>query len=398
MSMKVRVLVADESTLVRRFMRDVVASAAALEFVGVAAHAEVALTKIALCDPDVVLIGVEMAEYGGGALLLAIRRKHPALSVLVLSRLTERAAAATFDALAHGATDWIVEPQAHFDRETALNHVRAELVAKVAAVCPKATSRAAVELAHVPFEPRAALPTPKRASASRIDCIVITAKCGGPNALAQIFAAFEQPLPVPIVVAQDMPPVFTRVLAERLNRHSNVRAIEAEHGMDLEAGTAYVAPGGRRALVHSRGPRREIVLEPLEAQTIEGLNTTPLETFLSSVGETFGAHVLTVVLTGGGIDGWRGCRGIRDAGGSVWIQDERSSAAWGLGRALVHAGVPERVIALADLGREIERRVRGPFESAPVQASRVSGMNVSNDSEPTDLSESASSVRANSSA
>lgn len=360
--MRVRVLVADESVVTRRFLREVVDPEPTLEFVGVAAHHEVVNSKIALCDPDVVLIEVEMAVQHCGAALAAIQRAHPTLPILVYSHATERGAHSTLDALALGAADFVRAPSAHVAREEAIVRVRDELAAKIRAVCPKSAIRATAEFEAIPFEPRSALPTPHELSASRIDCIVMTAKSGGPNALAKIVSTFREPLPVPIVVAQHMPPVFTHVLAERLNQRSNIRVVEAEHGMDLEAGTAYVLPGGRPGFVRARGPRREIVLEgPVETRAIP----LPLDPLLASVGDTFGAHVLTVVLTGEGTDGWRGCAELRNRGALVWAQDERSCAAFGLARAVARAGLPERILALADLGSEIERRVAGPLRSLP---------------------------------
>ena len=367
--MRVRVLIAGESAAVRRFLCDAIDADPSLEFAGAAARGEVVLAQIARCGPDAVLMGLAMAEHGGGALLAAIRRSHPALPVLVFSPLTELGASATLDALAQGATDWIVEPHANVERDAALRSVREELAEKISAVCPKAALRAQTGAAAIAFEPRSALPTPNHASPSHLDCIVIAAACGGPNALAQIFAAFREPLPVPIVVAQHMPPTFTRVLAERLNQRSNVRAVEAEHGMELEAGTAYVVPGGHRAIVRGRGPLREIVLEPAAA---DGPARPALDPLLESIGETFGAHVLAVALTGAWADGGLGCADLRGRGGILWAQDEPSSAVWGLGRAIVHAGLPERVLPLADLGAELERRVRGPIRtlSAPLPRER----------------------------
>jgi two-component system, chemotaxis family, protein-glutamate methylesterase/glutaminase len=188
----------------------------------------------------------------------------------------------------------------------------------------------------------------------RIDVVAIGSSTGGPNALAALISQLPADFPVPIVIVQHMPSLFTRLLAERLNHLTELDVREGKNAQRLQGGQVWIAPGGYHMTVARKG--MEFVL---------GINRAPAENscrpavdvLFRSVAETYGANVLAVVLTGMGVDGTRGSASIRDAGGEVIVQDEASSAVWGMPGSVVAANLADRIFPLAGLASEVVRRV-----------------------------------------
>jgi two-component system chemotaxis response regulator CheB len=184
--------------------------------------------------------------------------------------------------------------------------------------------------------------------------VAIGASTGGPNALTELIPEFPADFPVPIVIVQHMPPLFTRLLAERLNGLARLEVQEGKAGQRLQRGQIWIAPGGQHMTVDRKGS--EFVL---------GLNYDPQENscrpavdvLFRSVAQTYGANVMAVVLTGMGTDGTRGSAVIREAGGEVIVQDEASSVVWGMPGSVVTAGLADRIYPLAGIGPEVVRRV-----------------------------------------
>jgi two-component system, chemotaxis family, protein-glutamate methylesterase/glutaminase len=189
---------------------------------------------------------------------------------------------------------------------------------------------------------------------TRIDVVAIGASTGGPNALTELIPQFPADFAVPIVIVQHMPPLFTRLLAERLNTLAPLKVQEGKAGVKLQRGQVWIAPGGQHMTVDRKGT--EVVL---------GLNQDPQENscrpavdvLFRSVAQTYGANVLAVVLTGMGTDGTRGSAVIREAGGEVIVQDEASSVVWGMPGSVVSASLADRIVPLAGIGPEVVRRV-----------------------------------------
>ncbi len=336
---RIRVLIVDDAVVARRLLTEALGSDPHVEVVAAVPNGRVALARLGELDPDVVVLDVEMPELDGLATLAELRRLRPRLPVVMFSSLTERGAATTVEALARGASDYVAKP-AGGGVGAARVRVREELLPKIRALVAPA--------AAAPAPPRA-----RRTEAARIDVLAIGASTGGPNALATLLPELPASFPVPIVVVQHMPPLFTRLLAERLGARSAVRVREGVSGAPLAAGCAEVAPGGRHMEVVREGGGVRI-------RTHEGPPENScrpsLDVLLRSVAQVYGPHALAVVLTGMGRDGLRGCERVAEAGGQILVQDEASSVVWGMPGAVAGAGLAERVLPLEEIAREIVRR------------------------------------------
>jgi two-component system chemotaxis response regulator CheB len=341
-----RVLIVDDSAVIRRQLSEALAADSEIVVIGTAGSGPLALARILESKPDVVTLDVEMRGMDGLATLSEIRKVHPKLPVIMFSALTGAGAAATVEALARGASDYATKPTQAGSPDSAREQIRQELIPKIKAL--------AAGLCR--YRPNLTIPVvPARdRGASRIDIVAIGSSTGGPNALAELVPRFPADFPVPIVMVQHMPPMFTQLLAERLNSLSKLRVGEAADGQRLQPGRVWIAPGDYHMFVCGQGGARMI-----------GLNQNPQENscrpavdvLFRSVARCFGANVLAVVLTGMGSDGTRGAASIREAGGTVIAQDEATSVVWGMPGSIISAGLADRVCPLGSLGPEILRRV-----------------------------------------
>jgi len=339
----IRVLIVDDSAVIRRAVAGELAADPALEVVGTAANGLIALAKLTQLVPDLVVLDVEMPELDGLATLREIRRTHPKLPVIMFSAVTERGAAATLDALALGATDYFAKPTAG-GLDASLRVIREQLIPEIKALCARP--------AAVP-QPPASFGAPP--ATDRVDVVAVAASTGGPNALADLFDGLPADFPVPVVIVQHMPPVFTRQLAERLSARFALRVEEGRAGGALAPGHAWIAPGDYHLVVarDAAGVRVAVNQEPAENSC-----RPAADVLFRSIAKVFGPAALGVVLTGMGQDGLRGCEAIRAAGGRVVVQDEATSVVWGMPGAVARAGLADRVLPLAQIAAEIVRRVR----------------------------------------
>lgn len=350
---RIRALVVDDSVVVRRLVSGVLDSEPDLEVVGVAANGRIALSKIPMLNPDVVILDVEMPVMDGLETLKAIRRSYPRLPVIMFSALTERGAAITLDALALGANDYVTKPTGARDVAAVQAQIRESLIPRINAFCANQVAPPAV------IARPAVSPPPVRPGAARrrhrVDVVAIGVSTGGPNALAALMPAFSVDFPVPIVIVQHMPPIFTKSLAKRLTSLSAIDIYEGAAGDTLRPGAAWIAPGAfHMALVREQDTVRvRTHQEPPES------NCRPaVDVLFRSVAEVYGPHTLAVVLTGMGTDGQRGCEHILEAEGQVVVQDEASSVVWGMPRAVAQAGLADKVLPLDQIGAEILGRVQ----------------------------------------
>lgn len=348
---KVRVLVVDDSVVVRRMLTEILGSEPWIEVAGSAPNGRIALQKLTQINPDLVTLDVEMPELDGLETLTELRKTHPKLPVIMFSTLTARAAHTTLEALGRGATDYATKPQGTTGLAAATADVRDQLIPKIRALFPRvAASSSSTGLAKVSLRPI----TMPATRASRIRLLAIGCSTGGPNALAEIFALLPRDLPVPIVVTQHMPPLFTKLLADRLSAHSAIRVHEAAGGEVLEPGVAYLAPGDNHMLLEVHGNEVRTALSKAPPENSCRPAVDPM--FRTAVG-AYGGAVLGVVLTGMGQDGLRGCEAIRASGGQVVVQDEASSVVWGMPGFVARAGLADAVRPLAEIVPEIVRRI-----------------------------------------
>jgi two-component system chemotaxis response regulator CheB len=352
---KFRILVVDDAVVFRRLLSEEIARDPELEVAGTAANGRIALAKMVQLNPDLVILDIEMPEMDGLAALTELRKTYPRLPVVMFSALTERGAAATLDALALGATDYFTKPANLGSVDAALEVIRTQLVPEIKALCAKAVSQPKTGLpgskgASVPPCPSPLAPP----SAGPIEVVAIGVSTGGPNALGEVFARLPGRLPVPIVLVQHMPPMFTRLLAERLSARSAIPVREGSSGDVLQPGYAWIAPGDHHMIVVRDGTMARLVLHQ---DPPENSCRPAADVLLRSVAKVYGPRALAVIMTGMGKDGLRGCEAVREAGGQVVAQDEASSVVWGMPGYVVKAGLAHRVVPLAMIADEIARRV-----------------------------------------
>lgn len=351
---KIRVLVVDDSVVVRKIVSDTLSRDADLNVVAVAANGKIALQKIPQVNPDVITLDIEMPGMDGLETLTEIRKKYPFLPVIMFSTLTEKGASSTLEALALGATDYVTKPANVGSVAIAMQRISDELVPKIKIFCSRAAGLEPPPL--IPKKLKKALPgvpkavIKKRTLDQRIDIIAIGVSTGGPNALAELIPIFPNDFPVPIVVVQHMPPFFTKLLADRLNSKSQLRVDEAKHGRLVKPGHVYLAPGDYHMFLHQEDEVVKTMMN--QGPAINSCRPSVDVLFQSLVG-IYGINILAVVLTGMGQDGLTGCESIFNTGGAVIIQDEASSVVWGMPGFVAKANLMDKVLPLKEIGPEI---------------------------------------------
>ena len=359
MSPRIRVLVVDDSVIIRRILTEVLSEDPDIEVMGSAPHGRIALAKIAQTPPDLVTLDVEMPEMDGIETLREIRKLHPKLPVIMFSTKTERGASTTLQALTLGASDYLTKPEASEGITEARDRVRAELVGKVKALVrrlrpefkpqPHLVAKAPAPRVHTPTVRRLGLPP---------QLLAIGASTGGPNALAEVLSALPTAFPIPVLITQHMPPMFTRMLADRLTTISPFKAKEAENGDVPQPGYVYVAPGDHHLVVVRDGTR--LVLR-LNQDPPECSCRPSVDVMFRSIAETYGGRVLATILTGMGQDGLRGCEALAAKGAQILAQDEQTSVVWGMPGYVAHAGLADAVLPIREIAAEITRRLKNPL-------------------------------------
>lgn len=346
---RTRVLVVDDSALMRKIVSDIVLSDPELELVGTAGNGSLALQKIPQLNPDVITLDIEMPEMDGLTAVKLIHAKYPAIKVIMCSTLTARGAEETLEALARGAVDYVTKPSKSSSIQESNGRLSEDLLPKI-----KAHGRRALTSAHKSVEPVIRRPagSPALAKSTSLKVVCIGSSTGGPNALADVFSSFKRPFGLPIVMVQHMPPVFTAMLAQRLNKlNCGVIFHEGAEDMPVEPGHAYIAPGGRHMEVRKK--RGQMVVHLHDAPP-ESSCRPAVDVLFRSVAEEFGGHALAVILTGMGADGCRGCDQLGSLGARVLAQDEKSSVVWGMPGAVARAGLADEILPLPQIGTKIQ--------------------------------------------
>lgn len=363
----IRVLIVDDSVVIRKILTEDLASDPEIEVAGSASSGNLALAKIPQLNPDIITLDIEMPGLNGLQTLAEIRKLYPKLPVIMFSTLTERGASATLDALSLGATDYVTKPSNSETTAGARAKVREELTQKIKSLFVKKSPPGVVQ----PFKARAPI---QSRIAKKIDLVAIGTSTGGPNALAEVIPVLPENFPVPVVVVQHMPPLFTKLLAERLDSRSNLRVREGEVGKVVEAGNVWIAPGNYHMTVHQKELGKLVL--GLNQEPPENSCRPAVDVLFRSVAALTGVNVLSVVMTGMGADGTRGAREIREVGGEVFIQDEATSVVWGMPGSVKDANLADRIIPLPELGPEISRRVQvgrrtSPANGGPLRAGTI---------------------------
>jgi two-component system chemotaxis response regulator CheB len=351
----IRVMVVDDSVVVRKIVTDVLSADPDIEVVGTAVNGRIAVGKLEQLKPDIVTMDIEMPEMNGIEAVRAIRATRSRVPIIMFSTLTERGASATLDALSAGANEYVTKPANVGSVGQSMESVREQLIPKI-----KALTGRPVQVG--PARAAAAAPPPPRPAAPRTGpgkkpaVLVIGSSTGGPEALAKVLPQLPASLPVPVLLVQHMPPVFTRQFAQRLDRLCALRVVEAADGSPLVPGTVHLAPGDHHLVVRSTGRGQHT-----------GLNQGPPENFCRPAVDplfrtavtAYDGAVLGVVLTGMGADGRNGAGEIRAAGGTVVVQDQATSVVWGMPGAISQAGYADEVLPLDRIADAIQRHLAG---------------------------------------
>ncbi|GAA4628848.1 protein-glutamate methylesterase/protein-glutamine glutaminase [Cellulomonas oligotrophica] len=359
---RTRVLVVDDSVVVRRLVTDALSREPRIDVVGVAANGRIAMSKLDQLAPDVVTMDIEMPEMNGIETVRAMRKAGHKQPVIMFSTLTERGASATLDALAAGATDYVTKPANVGSVQQSLQRVADELIPRILALAPggrggalphpRAGVSAGAAAAATP-SPRGPVRLQPPRGTHPVRLVVIGSSTGGPEALSKVISALPA-LPVPVAVVQHMPPVFTRQLAARLDRLGPSTVSEAVDGEPLLPGHVYIAPGDKHLTVRTKVATLHAVLE----------NGPPVNFCRPAVDVLFRAavpavrgEILAVVLTGMGADGRSGCEAVVAGGGTVLVQDEQTSVVWGMPGAVATAGWAHAVYPINEVAGAVARTV-----------------------------------------
>jgi two-component system chemotaxis response regulator CheB len=351
-------MVVDDSVVVRKIVTDVLSGDPDIEVVGTAVNGRIAVAKLEQLKPDLVTMDIEMPEMNGIEAVRAIRggqggTAHSRIPIVMFSTLTERGASATLDALSAGANEYVTKPANVGSVSQSMESVREQLIPKIKALTGRPVTLGPVA---TPPPPPARPAAPRTGPGKKPAVLVIGSSTGGPEALAKVLPKLPADLPVPVLIVQHMPPVFTRQFAQRLDRLSPLRVVEAADGSPLLPGTVHLAPGDHHLVV--RATARGLHT---------GLNQGPPENFcrpavdplFRSAVTAYDGAVLALVLTGMGSDGRNGAAEVRSAGGTVIVQDQATSVVWGMPGAIAQAGLADEILPLDRIPDAINRHLAG---------------------------------------
>ncbi|PZP39526.1 MAG: chemotaxis response regulator protein-glutamate methylesterase [Pseudomonas fluorescens] len=348
----VRVLVVDDSTFMRGALVRMISKDPRFTVIDTAANGKEGWEKAMLLKPDVMTMDVEMPVMNGLEALAEIMKtvKTP---VIMISTLTEAGADTTIKALELGAVDFV--PKAFGDKERNIFRGAEELYEKLLAAAGVDAGGAAPVVqplsysTGLPVRPAAPVAPPAPLMAGlRVNArlVMIGSSTGGPKALQTLIEQLPANLPVPVVIAQHMPPQFTLALAKRLNEICRIKVVELANNMLLEAGTVYISPGGLHARVSLTSGK---VMEDKG----ESLYKPSVDVLAESVGQTYGKNVIAVMLTGMGSDGMKEYIKLKELGAHVIAQDKDSCVVYGMPKAVVEAGAASEVLPLEQIGRRV---------------------------------------------
>ena len=382
MEKDIKILVVDDTVTDRQILSKIIAGIENAELAGIAPNGRIALSKIAMKQPDLVLLDVCMPEMDGLETLSRIKAAYPHIDVVMISGIDQETAQTTVKALESGALDFVPKPTGPSPIQN-METLRVALSRLVSMARTRKYSRQARGLMPgtlqaplpaprspapvappAPLAPVAPLRPPVRSAPARriartpgrIDVVALGVSTGGPNALQELIPLMPGDLSVPILTVQHMPTMFTASLAARLDSVSAIRVVEAQDDDVIRDGTIYIAPGGRHMVV--RRDRRSLnVIGLVDSPPVNSCRPS-VDVLFRSVAMVYGGHVLTVILTGMGNDGMAGVAAIRRKGGYSLVQDEKTSVIWGMPGAIVEAELADEIVPLPKLAERITRVVQ----------------------------------------
>ena len=362
MTSATRVMLCDDSAVMRRLIKTALSGEASLEVVAEAANGAEVLKALADARPDVLIMDVEMPVMDGIDCVREIRKRGDSLPIIMFSALTTRGAEATFDAIEAGANDFAAKPASTGHITKAMSYVRECLVGKIHQWSGRTGAATGGNL--VPVQERVAGSPPSQAwppaagaepldqPMENIAAVAVGVSTGGPQALAKLIEGLPVSFSVPLVIVQHMPPVFTKLLAQRLGSLKGHQVREAGNGEELRAGEILIAPGDHHLLVVKDG---QVVRTALSKEPPENFCRPAVDPLFRSMAECYGNRCIGVVLTGMGKDGANGARALRNKGARVYVQDEASSVVWGMPGNIAECGLADRVLPVEQIASELNR-------------------------------------------
>lgn len=354
---QLRTLIVDDTVVYRKILSDILSNFPEITVLGTAPNGEIALKKIALNVPDLVFLDVHMPGMDGVNVLRQIRKQYPAVAVVMISGISSRSTADTVEALQLGAVDFIRKPDGPDQKENSdylCQEIRSVLnLAKIRLRSFSSTqSRKPVD------KPEPLKPILKKTNLTptSFSICVIGVSTGGPEALGKLIPALPSDFPVPVLIVQHMPPVFTRSLADSLNKKSSLQVVEAQEGSIIEAGKVFIAPGGRHMIIRKKN---EGYFLGLNDEPPENSCRPSVDVLFRSVAVQYSeSGVLALVLTGMGYDGLNGVRALKRRKCYCITQSEASCVVYGMPRAVDEAGLSDRSLDIKEMAVEVDLLVR----------------------------------------
>lgn len=359
---KLKVMVVDDSALMRKVISDMINEENDMEVISTARNGEEMLTKLTTLKPDVVTLDVEMPKMDGISALKNLKDRGIEVKVIMLSSLTTSSSKLTLECLHLGAADFIAKPSGSISLD--IDKVKQELVGKIRIISKIKKSLIVPRVNRVSpvskvSEDKSANNIVSKRQVSndlinkKIDAVVIGASTGGPKALYEVITNISSDIGVPILVVQHMPKGFTKAFAERLNNNSSLKVVEATHNEHIEKNCVYIAPGGFHMEV-SKDKRISLNQEP----TIWGVRPAVDNLFISA-SKVYKEKLLSAVLTGMGKDGAYGTAVVKEFGGYTLSEDEATCTIYGMPKATFETGKVDEVVYLNDVSNRINKLVKG---------------------------------------
>lgn len=350
---KIRVIVVDDSALMRKIISDMINSEDDMEVVDIAKNGQELLNKISHNTPHVITLDVEMPIMDGMTALKELKRLNKNIPVIMLSSISQKGTQLTMECLESGAFDFIPKPSGAISLD--INKVKDELVQKIRIAYDKnITSDVIKEIKpQISSEKAYQRNSISRLKSDKIESVVIGASTGGPKALYTVITALPANLGVPVFVVQHMPVGFTKAFADRLNANSDIKVIEASDGMPIEKNVVYIAPGGFHMEV-GLDKKIHLNLDP----SIWGVRPAVDKLFLSA-SKVYGSKIVSAVLTGMGKDGAQGTVEIKKQGGITLSEDKSTCTIYGMPKAAFETGMVDAVLPLEEIAIQIIKLVNG---------------------------------------
>jgi len=349
--MTVRVLIVDDSGFFRRRVSEILSEDPSIEVVGFAVDGKDAIEKVKELKPNVVTMDIEMPVMDGITATRTLMSQCP-LPILMFSSLTTDGAKATLDALEAGAVDFLPKrfEDISKDREEAKKLLCDRVKAVVRSRVSSLGNKSAVRPKPVVATKNARSTVLRTAKSKNTKLLAIGTSTGGPIALQQVLTQLPANFPLPIILVQHMPSTFTPAFSQRLDKLCAIHVKQADDGDVLQAGTAYLAPGGKQMMLVGNSSNAKLQIKDGD----QSLTYKPsVDITFSSIASVFPGETLAIIMTGMGADGRDGSVLLNQKGSTVWAQDEASCVVYGMPAAIAEAGIADKILPLADIGRSI---------------------------------------------